>query len=122
MNKEELEILSKLIGIYCDNAIEAAKETRKKIVVIEIYEYNKTVHVVISNTFNKKKDISRRYEKGISTKGVGRGNGLYFANKIISKNKWIEEKQDIIDNFYIQKISVTKIVQRKKSKKAKKGK
>lgn len=108
-NKEQLEILSKLIGIYCDNAIEAARETRKKIVVIEIYEYNKIVHIVISNTFNKKKDISRRYEKGVSTKGEGRGNGLYFANKLISKNKWLEEKQDIVDNFYIQKISVMKL-------------
>lgn len=115
-NKEELEILSKLIGIYCDNAIEAAKDTRKKIVLIEIYEYNKTVHIVISNTFNKKKDISRRYEKGVSTKGEGRGNGLYFANKLISKNKWIEEKQDIIDNFYIQKISVIKSKQKKNDK------
>lgn len=121
-NKSELEILSKLIGIYCDNAIEAAKETKKKIVVIEIYEYNKTVHVVISNTFNKKKDISRRYEKGISTKGTGRGNGLYFANKLISKNKWIEEKQDIIDNFYIQKISVIKMTQSKKGGKVNKKK
>lgn len=121
-NKAGLEILSKLIGIYCDNAIEAAKETRKKIVVIEIYEYNKMVHVVISNTFNKKKDISRRYEKGVSTKGPGRGNGLYFANKLISKNKWIEEKQDIIDNFYIQKISVTKMVQNRKNGKKKKKK
>lgn len=115
-NKEELEILSKLIGIYCDNAIEAAKDTRKKIVLIEIYEYNKTVHIVISNTFNKKKDISRRYEKGVSTKGEGRGNGLYFANKLISKNKWIEEKQDIVDNFYIQRISVIKSKQKKNDK------
>lgn len=119
-NKGELEILSKLIGIYCDNAIEAAKETRKKIVLLEIYEYNKIVHIVISNTFNKKKDISKRYEKGISTKGEGRGNGLYFANKLISKNKWIEEKQDIVDNFYIQKISVEKRdVKKKKTKQMK---
>ena len=29
-NKEELEILSKLIGIYCDNAIEAAKDAQMK--------------------------------------------------------------------------------------------
>lgn len=113
-NKEELEILSKLIGIYCDNAIEAAKETRKKIVLIEIYEYNKIIHIVISNTFNKKKDISKRNEKGVSTKGEGRGNGLYFASKLVSKNKWIEEKQDIVDNFYIQKISVIKLNKNKK--------
>ncbi len=106
LDKDKLDIISKLLGIYCDNAIEAAKETRKKIVLIEIYEYNDVIHIVISNTYNKKKDISKRNEKGVSTKGEGRGNGLYFAAKLINKNKWIEEKQDIVDNFYIQKISI----------------
>ncbi len=111
-NQDELELLSKLIGIYCDNAIEAAKETRKKIVLIEMYEYDGVIHIVISNTFNKKIDISKRNEKGFSTKGAGRGNGLYFANKLISKNKWIEGKQDIVDNFYIQKLSFSKITKK----------
>lgn len=106
LDKDKLDIISKLLGIYCDNAIEAAKETRKKIVLIEIYEYNDVIHIVISNTYNKKKDISKRNEKGVSTKGEGRGNGLYFASKLINKNKWIEGKQDIVDNFYIQKISI----------------
>ncbi len=106
LSKTELETISKLIGIYCDNAIEAATETRKKIVLIEIYEYNNVINIVISNTFNKKNFINNRNEKGVSTKGTGRGFGLYFANKLITKNKWIEEKQDIIDNFYIQKISI----------------
>lgn len=113
LDKDKLDIISKLLGIYCDNAIEAANETRKKIVLIEIYEYNDVINIVISNTYNKKKDISKRNEKGVSTKGEGRGNGLYFATKLISKNKWIAAKQDIVDNFYIQKISILNEIKNK---------
>ena len=98
LSEDQIKVLSKILGVYCDNAIEAASETRKKIILIEIYEYDGNVKVVISNTFSKSKNISRRNEKGFSTKGEGRGNGLYFANKLISKSKWIEESQDIIDN------------------------
>ena len=103
---DNLKVLTKLIGIYMDNAIEAAKETRKKIVTIEIYKSKKLIKIVISNSYNKKKDITNRYQKGVSTKGKGRGNGLYFANKMITKNKWIEENQEIINNFYVQNLLI----------------
>lgn len=108
LDDTKIEILSKLIGIYVDNAIEAALETKKKLVAIEIYSLDERVNIVITNTFNGKKDISKRFEKGISTKGEGRGNGLYFSKKLLSKNKWIEEKQDIVDNLYIQKLIINK--------------
>lgn len=81
LNPDELKIISKLVGIYCDNAIEAAKETKKKIVLIEIYEINNIANIVISNTCKENKVLLNRYDKGVSTKGKGRGNGLYFAKK-----------------------------------------
>lgn len=108
LNKQEMKIISQLVGIYCDNAIEAACETKKKVVLIELYEINDFVNIVISNTYDKNKDISNRYQKGITTKGEGRGNGLYFASKLLSKNKWIEEHQDIRNDYYIQKIIIKK--------------
>lgn len=106
LNEEQIKVLSKLLGVYCDNAIEAATDTKKKIVSIEIYCFDNIVNFVVSNTFDKSKVISNRSEKGVSTKGKGRGNGLYFAGKLLSKNNWIEEKQDIINDFYIEKISI----------------
>ena len=105
---EKLKTLSNLIGIYFDNAIEAAKDTKKKIVSLEIYEYDNIIDIVISNTFNQKYNISNRNKKGFSTKGQGRGNGLYFASKLLSKNKWIIDSQEIYKDFYIQKLSITK--------------
>ena len=114
LNQDELKTISKLIGIYCDNAIEAAKETKKKIILIEIYEINNTANIVISNTCKENKVLLNRYDKGVSTKGKGRGNGLYFAKKMLTKNTWIEESQEIIDGYYIETLKITK---KKKSNK-----
>ena len=106
--EDEIKILCKLLGIYLDNAIEASKETKKKILLIEIYELNKAINIVISNTFNKNKNIGKRNEKGYTTKGTGHGNGLYFAKKMIEKNEWLKEEQQIINNIYIQKLVIKK--------------
>ena len=109
LTEKQISDLCKLIGIYFDNAIEAAKETKKKRVLIEIYELKDKVNIVFSNTFKKGNNFDNRNKKGISTKGEGHGNGLYFANKVISKNKWLEEKQKIIDGYYIEQVSIIKL-------------
>ena len=64
------------------------------------------VSFVFSNTFKKNKNMKDRNKKGVSSKGEGRGNGLYFAEKIIKENTWLEQKQEIIDNYYIQQIII----------------
>lgn len=108
LSEKDIRILCKLIGIYFDNAIEAAVESRKKNLTIEVYEFKNKVNIVFSNTFKKHKNMKDRNKKGVSSKGEGRGNGLYFAKKLIKENPWIEEKQEIIDNYYIQKITINK--------------
>lgn len=108
LSEKEIRILCKLIGIYFDNAIEAAGESRKKTISIEVYELKDKVNFVFSNTFKRHKNMKDRNKKGVSSKGEGRGNGLYFASKLIKENTWIEEKQEIIDNYYIQQLFVYK--------------
>lgn len=109
LNEHQVKILCNLIGIYYDNAIDAALKTRKKNILIEIYEVKNKINIVISNTFKKSKNFENRNNKGVTTKGKGHGYGLYFAQKLISKNKWLEEKQEIIDNYYIQTITIKKL-------------
>ena len=106
LSKDKIRTLCKLIGIYFDNAIEASMESRKRILVIEIYELKDSVSIVFSNTFKKETLLKDRNKKGISSKGEGRGNGLYFASKILKENSWIKEKQEIIDNYYVEKITI----------------
>jgi len=109
LNSQQIKVLCNLIGIYYDNAIDACLETRKKVILIEIYELKDKVNIVISNTFKKNKNFENRNKKGVTTKGEGRGYGLYFAKKLISKNKWLEEKQEIIDKYYIQTLTIKKL-------------
>ena len=106
LSEENIRKLCKLIGIYFDNAIEAAEESKKKNIMIEVYELKNKVSFVFSNTFKKNKNMKDRNKKGVSSKGEGRGNGLYFAEKIIKENTWLEQKQEIIDNYYIQQIII----------------
>lgn len=109
LSKEDIKNLSILIGIYMDNAIEAASNSRKKIVSLEIYKLKKEVYLVFSNTFNKKQIFKNINLKGVSSKGAGRGKGLYFANKIINNNvNLLKQEQQITENFYIQKLIITK--------------
>ena len=108
LTEKEIRVLCKLIGIYFDNAIEAAAESRKKNLTIEIYELKDKVNFVFSNTFKRHRNMKDRNKKGVSSKGEGRGNGLYFAEKLIKENPWLDQKQEIIDNYYIQQITINK--------------
>lgn len=106
LSEKDIRVLCKLIGIYFDNAIEAAAESRKKNLTIEIYELKDKVSFVFSNTFKRHKNMNDRNKKGVSSKGEGRGNGLYFASKLIKENPWLEEKQEIIDGYYIEQLII----------------
>lgn len=108
--EKDVKVLCRLIGIYFDNAIEAARETRKKKVLVEVYEIKDHVTFVFSNTFKKPKNFDDRNKKGVSSKGAGHGNGLYFASKLISENPWLGQRQEIIDKYYIQEITINKKV------------
>ena len=110
LSEKEMRILCKLIGIYFDNAIEAAAESRKKNIMIELYELKDKVSFVFSNTFKNHKNMKDRNKKGVSSKGNGRGNGLYFAEKLIKENYWVEDKQEIIEGYYIQQLIIKKNV------------
>ena len=112
LEEQEIRVICKLIGIYLDNAIEAAEETRKKNILIEVYELPNKVCFVFSNTFKKKGNFNDRNKKGITTKGEGHGNGLYFASKLMEQNNFLESKQDVVDGYYIQQL----IIKRKESK------
>ncbi len=79
---------AKILGIFLDNAIEAAKECNEKIIhVILKKEANSNKQIIIiENTYSDKNiNLSKIYEKGFSTKFNNTGLGLWEVNKIIKK-------------------------------------
>ena len=106
IQKEQLKDISHIIGIYLDNAIEASIKSNKKMLSLEIYCIKKELNVVITNSFNEEIDITKLNSKGYTTKGKGRGNGLYFVTKIKEKNNNIDTKTNIINDYFVQRIVV----------------
>lgn len=105
---EETKSLCRLVGIFFDNAIEASKESKTKRICCEIYLNKKNLNIVISNTYKGTIDLSKINEKGYSTKGDGRGKGLYLAHKLSSKGNMFKLENKIINNYYVQKIIMKK--------------
>ena len=100
--------LSQLIGIYFDNAIEAATNSEKKQISLEVYKIKENVFFVITNSYKGKINLKNVIKKGFSTKGTNRGKGLYFADKIIRKSQSFTTEIKTIDNYFIQKLELKK--------------
>lgn len=96
--------LCHLLGIYTDNAIQAAESSSKKSMSIEIYVMDNNLYFIISNSYRGNIDLSQWGKKGFTTKGRNHGNGLYFASKIISRNSKFDYKITIINHFLVQKL------------------
>ncbi len=102
---ENFKDLCHLLGIYLDNAIDAAKTSTKKSMSVEIYVLNGTLNFVISNSYKGNINIEEMNKKGYTTKGKSHGNGLYFAQKIVDQNKNFNYKINIMNHFLIQKLT-----------------
>lgn len=100
--------LCRYMGVFIDNAIEASESSKEKSVVCEIYEKNQKLFIAISNTFSGNIDLSKITKYGYSTKGKGRGKGLYLINKMNKTNETFKLQNAIINNYYVQTITVLK--------------
>lgn len=100
--------LCRYMGVFIDNAIEASESSNEKSVVCEIYEKNQQLSIVISNTFSGTVDLSKITKYGYSTKGKGRGKGLYLINKMNKTDEKFKIQNEVINNYYVQTITVVK--------------
>lgn len=105
-----IEPLIRILGIFIDNAIESAIEAAECMpdseVVLEVTSTEKGVSFRISNTFSSPPDLFSMGKRGYSTKGKGRGNGLYWADKIIHENEQFFHILEIQDDRLIQQLEV----------------
>ena len=99
--------VSKILGVYIDNSIDAVSQFDNKTINIEIYTINNEIYIVISNPFEREKvNLSKVSKRGYSTKGREHGKGLYLINKMISKQNNIRNETKIINNYFIQKLII----------------
>lgn len=107
LSLEEMKQLSRLVGIYMDNAMDAALDTEKKNVALEIYKIKDTVNIVISNSANiDESKVKMIGKKGFTSKGKGHGRGTYLAKKMLLHNKKISASNSVVKDYYIVRIII----------------
>nr|WP_242864449.1 GHKL domain-containing protein [Clostridium botulinum] len=98
--------LCRIIGILMDNAIEASGECEAPKICIVVANKNDYVVIALHNHFfGDKPLIHKIYKEGFSTKGRGRGLGLYTVKNIIDiKYENVFLNTSIEGNVFIQEI------------------
>lgn len=106
LSAKRKEILYSIIGVYLDNAREATIKTKNKKVNLEVYVEDGAICFEIANTYNENIDISKINNYGYTSKGAGRGTGLYMIQNLIKNDPHFEITTKIQRGFFIQKTKI----------------
>ncbi len=111
LSTKNFKDLGKILGVFLDNAIEASKLSKEKILGIELYPGPKGVEIIMSNSYVG--FISDKMGKvKYSTKGKERGHGLLLVNNILSGNSIFEIDKKVVSIVYVQTITIKKTKKR----------
>lgn len=100
--------LCEILGILLDNAIEAARESKDKMVSFKIEESEEACVFEIKNSIDRMPDRVKMFEKNWSTKGENRGFGLWNAGNIIKRYENVILNTTVDQNFVEQDLIVLK--------------
>ena len=100
--------LTRVMGIYLDNAIEACLETENPVINFHLGKMNGNTIFIISNTFiDKGLSISQMVKKDVTTKENGRGIGLYNVSEILKQYNHIFHQTSLENGLFIQQLLIS---------------
>lgn len=106
MNVNIIDI-SRILGIYLDNAIEASLETETPKIGVSIIKEKEFVIILITNSFiNRNIIINQMFQKDFSSKGEARGIGLYNVSQILKAYPNIYRDTFVENNEFCQKLVI----------------
>lgn len=105
--------ITKILGVLFDNAIEASKKSKKKIILISVTKDKSSVIFNISNSYSGKIDLSK-LGSGYTSKGFGHGYGLRLVNDILNETNSFIVKNDVVNGYFVSELTVK--IRRKKKK------
>ena len=106
--------MTRMFGIYLDNAIEACLETSHPVVNLHLGKMNQDIVFIISNTFiDKGLSVAQMHKKGVTTKGNGHGVGLCNVSEILNRYDNIYHETLMKDGLFIQQVQISKGTVRK---------
>lgn len=105
---EELNDVSKIVGIFLDNSIEALEKEKEKYLILDIDYENDQLIFSFSNTCTKHIDFNKMEQEGYSTKGKNHGYGLSLVNDIVNSNSLLNIGKEINGKFFVQHLYINK--------------
>ena len=100
-------IICQILGILLDNAIDATREADNKILCIAIIKNPNSKVFIIKNTWiNRDIELGKLSELGYTTKGKGRGVGLYTIRNYTEKINSLYLETELDKEYFSQTLSV----------------
>lgn len=99
-------VLNDIISIILDNAIDAAANSKEKIIDLMIDEDEDELNIIVANTYSKIVEETSMYRDGSSSNGTFRGNGLYILKQIENNNPNIIIDTNVTEELFIQEINI----------------
>ena len=97
----------RILGIFIDNAIEETANLEDGYIIIMAVNSESGGVFSVINNYKKKPDLALMQQKGYSTKGEGRGMGLYWAEELVKTHEIIHNVK-ILEGEIIQEIEIVK--------------
>lgn len=105
---DNLYDITHIIGVYLDNAIEAALEAKNHSIIIEAYVEENKIVFSFSNTYLGNIKLNKVDKEGYTTKGIGHGYGLSLVKDLLNSNKNLSQEKLLNGMYYIQKLIINK--------------
>ena len=95
VSARDYNLFCEALGVGLDNAIEAAKESKEKIIYIDIHDDDEKIILSIVNTFSGVIDLDELGNKNYTSKQKGHGLGLFsiFKFNAIKVSTYIKENK-----------------------------
>lgn len=102
----DIRVINRILGVFIDNAVEAAAQAKERFLSIEVSQDVDAVTFQVANTCKELPDLAKIFHKGYSTKGKNRGMGLYWVQNVLRERPELAHEIDTKDNLVIQKLFV----------------
>lgn len=101
--------LCRSLGIILDNAIEEAKLCENPTIEIAFIKIEGSHIIIVKNSSRENiPTIQQIYQKGFSTKGHNRGNGLSILREILMRHEHVHLSTYMKECYFVQEIEIDK--------------